>query len=105
MDTSPRTSGDIKAARFLNQIELERILNNLMYEMESGSLDEVIIDPARKPIEQMVAKIILEAIERGDAIRLDFLLNRLVGKVKEKVEHSGKVTLADLVTASQEKEE
>lgn len=77
--------GDIKAARFLNSIELERILNELMYQIEASELDSVLHDSTRKPIEQMVARIILEAIEKGDSLRLDFLLNRLIGKVTEKV--------------------
>jgi hypothetical protein len=81
----PPLPGDVKAARHLNQIELERILNELLYAIEAGELDSVLHDPKRKPIEHLIARIVLEGIERGDAIRLDYLLNRIVGKVQDKI--------------------
>lgn len=41
--------------------------------------------------EQVVAQVFLKAIEYGDPQRLDYLLNRLIGKVKEVVEVEGSV--------------
>lgn len=37
-------------------------------------------------LEAMVANIMLKAVENGDASRLDFLLNRAYGKVREEID-------------------
>lgn len=79
---------DIKKAKALNQVELERILNKYLYDSKAYDLDEVLQDPNAKPIDQVIVRIILEAIEKGDPVRLDFLLQRLIGKVATKIEHS-----------------
>lgn len=42
--------------------------------------------------QSFVAAIIIGGIERGDHKRLQFLLDRIIGKVKDKVEHSGKIS-------------
>jgi hypothetical protein len=45
-------------------------------------------------------KVILRIQEQGDMFLFDKLLDRLIGKVKNEVEHSGVVTLEDLVAGS-----
>lgn len=100
----PQLPGDIKGARQLNQIELERMLNDLIYKTPK-ELQHILDSNQSSALEGIVAKVIIEAGRTGDQFRLDFLLNRLVGKVTEKVQHSGKLTLAELVDASRDKDE
>lgn len=42
-------------------------------------------DPETKALELMVGTVVKEAITNGDQQRLDFILNRLVGKPKEEI--------------------
>lgn len=94
---------EVKEARKFNKLEVERVLDKFL----GLTRDELFIrlrDPQTAMLERIVGRIILKASKGGDHFRLDFLLNRLIGKVKEAVEHSGKVTLEDLITRSREGE-
>jgi len=76
---------DIKRARTLNQLELERVVNRYLY-LTSHELRERIQDPATPMMEMMVASIIAQAAQKGDQQRLEFILCRLIGKVKDQLE-------------------
>lgn len=101
----PPMPGDLRAARVLNKIELERILNELMYEVPFSEIDSILLDHSKPSIYHVAARIILEAVERGDAIRLDFLLNRLVGKVTEAKPVDDPYTLSEPTYPSMTKQE
>jgi hypothetical protein len=45
-------------------------------------------DKSNSNLELIIAKIIIEAQNAGDSTRCEFLLNRMVGKVKEQHEHA-----------------
>lgn len=79
---------DIKRARTLNQIELERVVNRYLY-LTSHELRERIQDPTTPMMEMMVASIIAQAAQKGDQQRLEFILCRLIGKVKDQLEITG----------------
>lgn len=81
----PKLPDDIKQARKLSQIELERTINKLIY-LPRSELKQVIENPATPMFEIMIASIIAQASQKGDQLRLDFVLNRMIGKVKEPVE-------------------
>src|SRR5687768_11480074 len=84
----PRLPEDIKEARALNKIELERILNKYLY-LSRAELNAELAKPNTPAIELTVGKILSEALKRGDERRLDFILTRVVGAVKRVHEHSG----------------
>jgi hypothetical protein len=75
---------DIKQARKLNQIELERIVNRYLY-LDRNELNERVKDPKTPMLEMMVASIIAQAAQKGDQQRLEFILSRLIGKVKDQL--------------------
>ena len=81
----PKIPDDIKEARSLNQYELERIINRYLH-MTKGELVAAIKNDATPMMEVTVASIVLKAASGGDHLRLDFILNRLIGKVKDKVQ-------------------
>ncbi len=87
---------ELKEARKLNQVELELIMNKLMG-LNVKELEDIKSASDTTAIVAMIASIMIVALKTGDQTRLDFLLNRLIGKVKEKVEHSGTMTLEALV--------
>lgn len=76
---------DIKEARKLNQVELERIINKYLA-MDRGAVKAAISSESTPMMELMVASIVAQAAQKGDHQRLDFVLNRLVGKVKDQIE-------------------
>ena len=76
---------DLKEARKLNQAELERLVNKYLY-FSQEEMDAHVSQPDTPMIEHMVASIISLASTKGDQLRLDFILNRLIGKVKDQVE-------------------
>lgn len=82
----PPLPSDLKAARNLNKIEVSRIINKFM-NMSSAEMTEELSKPDSKALETMIGKIISEAVKLGDYTRVDFLLNRMIGKVTDKVEH------------------
>jgi len=81
----PKIPDDIKEARKLNQIELERIINKYLH-MPKNDLQVILKSPNIPMMELMVASIVAKAATGGDHLRLDFILNRIIGKVKDKIE-------------------
>ncbi len=54
-------------------------------------LQAITKDPASSALKVWIASVAITAIKKGDAYSLDVVLNRLVGKAKAQVEHSGSV--------------
>lgn len=81
----PKTPPDLLKAKNLTRIELERLLNKFI-NMPRGDLAAYANKQDATAMELMMASIVSKAIIQGDTQRLDFLLNRLVGKVPDKVE-------------------
>lgn len=78
---------DIKEARKLNQNELDRTVNRLIY-LSRQELRGLIENPETPMFEIMVASIIAQGAQKGDQMRLEFILNRIIGKVQDKLEVS-----------------
>lgn len=93
---------DVKEARKLNQVELHRTLNEFLH-CTREKLKERVNSPDATVFEICLGSIIKNAIDRGDQNRLNFLLDRLVGKSKESIEitshESIKGTELDKLTA------
>lgn len=83
----PKLPKDVVEAKQLNRVELERVLNRLIHKTEP-ELNEVINSNDSTSFEKLIANIIVKGIRQGDQMRANFLLDRLVGKVKEHVEHT-----------------
>ncbi len=83
----PKIPEDIKQARKMTQIELERVINSLLF-LDREALQAKIKDPKTPMIEMIAASIMAQAAQKGDHTRLDFILQRMIGKVKDQVEIS-----------------
>lgn len=82
----PQLPPDLLKARKLNQIEVSRLINKYM----NMSIEEIELETQEKrtsALEAMIGKIIIEAQKFGDYSRVNFLFDRMIGKVTEKVEH------------------
>lgn len=84
---SSALSREVGNARKLNQVMVTEILNRFV----TMSLEDVVAFAQNKTnpaMEVLVASILVHGIKNGDQNRLTFLLDRLIGKVKEVHEHS-----------------
>lgn len=82
---APKLPEDIKQARKLNSIEAERILNKFL-DLDLNQLVAFVNNKSNNVHELLVARILAEAIKKGDHSRLEWIYQRLLGKIKEKVE-------------------
>ena len=73
-----------KLLRVLNRMELERLINKYLY-ADIDSLKEAANNTKLTGIEGILVSIIIMARETGDYKRLDSLLDRLLGKVMDRV--------------------
>lgn len=78
---------EVKAARRLNKTEFERITNRYVWSTEAELLDAK-ANPETPAIERVLISILLEAIEKGDHSKAEWIAQRLIGKVKDEVEVS-----------------
>lgn len=84
----PRTSPEEKVIRKLNRELFERIVNEFTG-LDPEALKAKLKDPATPVLEVMVGSVIAKAIQTGDASRLEFLLTRMLGAPKQRIEHTG----------------
>jgi hypothetical protein len=81
---------DIKQARKLTRVELERILNRFVY-MTKQEIIDIARDPKTTGLELMIASLVSKATNEGDYKRISFILDRLGFIVAQKMEHSGDI--------------
>lgn len=60
-----------------------------LFEKDKSELADI-VKQSGKSLYQLLASVILHAIQKGDISKLDGLLCRAVGKVKDQVEHTNK---------------
>ncbi len=78
----PKLPAEIKGAREFNRLELERVLTRLIY-LTLPEIKALMRSTSTPILDKMLAKILQKAFENGDHWRADFILNRLVGRVRE----------------------
>ena len=87
----PPVPDDVRGLKLMNQRDVELLLNTFM----DKSADELVkfSQDLKNPVKEiLVARILVEAIRKGDENRLEFVLNRLLGKPKEITEHHVKLS-------------
>jgi hypothetical protein len=81
----PKLPSDLHQVSILTRTEFEARASMFM-QMPIDEVGTYITNPKATAIERMIASIVIAAADGGDHQRLDFLLNRTIGKVVEKVE-------------------
>jgi hypothetical protein len=81
--TVPKEIRDIKA---LTAEDLQTMISVLLTANQE-TLDLIRKDPSEPFIKRIVVNILYKTFTTGNMTQLDQLLNRVVGKVKEKLEH------------------
>lgn len=86
-----RPPGDpvLKAIALLTKEEMVE-MGSMIVKGEYGELQKISQAPENHtPLKVMITRVVLKIISKGDMYMLDVLLNRLIGKVKDQIEHSG----------------
>ena len=78
----PPAPPDLTGVTYLTQDHVKRQVS-VFLEKPLGELMKIAADPKSPSLQALVAQIIINAHEEGDQARLNFLLDRCVGKVKE----------------------
>ena len=78
----------LKAVKKLTKDELEDIAS-LVIKSTVEDLRKILKDPDTTAIRVMIVRVVIKIIEKGDMDSLDKLLNRMIGKVKDKVDVTG----------------
>lgn len=76
----PRIPMDLREARSVNKVEFDRVLNKYMY-LKAPEINAALKSDELPMMELVVAKIVAKAFNEGDQRRLEFILDRLIGKV------------------------
>lgn len=76
---------ELRELREQNAHQFENIIYKYL-NMNAVELRAALADPNAKAVELAIIKIIVKSIESGDCTKLNFLLDRTIGKVKEKLE-------------------
>lgn len=93
----PLLPKELKEAKKLNRAGME-LAFNLHISSTQEALEEFVKDKSNKVLDLIIASMLLKAIKEGDHYRLNFLLDRLIGKVKDEVEVIGaKPTIIQLL--------
>ena len=78
---------DLRKARELTKANLEGLLNKYLW-MTKNELESILSkqNPDVPMIEMMIGSIVHKALVEGDPKRFDFILNRTIGKVADKID-------------------
>ena len=83
----PSLPPEVREAKKLNRVMMETALNKFL-----GWPNEALIsfseDDKNPVLEIIIARILVGAGKNADHTRLNFIFDRLIGKVSEKVEHT-----------------
>lgn len=86
----PPLPDDLKGVTVLSQDAVRRQLT-VFFERPIAELLEIANDPNSSSLHSLIAAVIINARKHGDPTRLDFLLNRCIGKVTDQLKVEQKV--------------
>lgn len=86
----PPLNPEVKEARKLTQNEIELALQKFLL-MTPEQLKEAKRDPETTMLDHLIISIMTHGVNKGCDKRTEFLMGRLVGKVKQQIEHSGEI--------------
>jgi hypothetical protein len=84
----PALPDEIKEANQYTRSQLIGAITKYVV-MPLEDLRKLAVDQSLPAIDHMIMRIIMNSISKGDQTRLDFLLDRIQGKVKQVVENIG----------------
>lgn len=83
----PALPEEVKRAANLTKAECVAKLSEFL-KLSTIEIEAVLRDRSRPAMDLWVARIVALGIKNGDHARLNFMFDRLIGKVTDKIEHS-----------------
>lgn len=93
---APKMPEEVRQARKLNKVEAERILNKFL-NYKLSDLAEFANNANNNVHEMLVARILFEAVKKGDHFKLEWIYSRLFGAVPKTVDVTQNVTTTSLL--------
>lgn len=92
----PGQSGNVagRPKGIVRKDEIQAVLGRFWL-MDAKDIEAYLAKPGVTAGERLVASIVISAIKGGDATKAEWLLTRMIGKVKEEVEVSAKPFIAE----------
>jgi len=84
----PKLDPELKALRELTGEHFKEIAN-LVILGQKDEIAAIVADPGAPLLKRWLAKMAEQGFNRNNQAALEFFLNRLIGKVPDKAEHSG----------------
>ena len=81
----PKLPDSIKRLKKMTAIEVDKLLNEFM-SMTKVEIDELMASDETPMLKKIVGQIFIKAAEHGDQSRLNFLLDRTAGPVKNDID-------------------
>jgi len=82
----PKIRDNLKEVKLMSKTEMRRLIQKII-DMTPEEMKAMVKRTDVPALEIMLASVAHQAIMRGDQSRIDFLLQRTIGKVAEKHEH------------------
>lgn len=79
---------DVKIAKDITQDNVILMFSEVML-MDEFQIKDLLANPKENKFKRAIAQVLDKAEKYGDATRLEFLLNRTIGKVTDRIEHQG----------------
>lgn len=83
----PPLTPEQKELRKISKNMIEELYNKLLL-VPAEELAEIAKDKTRQGIELLVARVIIDGITKSDRSAFNILVDRLIGKISDQVEHS-----------------
>ena len=93
----PKVPEELKVARALTAEQFTELADLILKE-NLPELSKIAASSTESVLKAYVAKILVNGLRKGDYTALEWVLNRVIGKVADKREVTGKLTLEDLVS-------
>jgi hypothetical protein len=100
----PKLSPEVKEIQKLTNEKLISLMNDLIG-CDLPELKAKLSDPKATILKLMLGAVLKQALEKGDDKRIDFLLNRMVGKPKEHIDISSESGIKVVIEDYSKKED
>lgn len=84
----PALPPEIRELKKLAKDDLEKLIS-LLLDATDQRIEEILNSPETPMIEKIMAQVLKKSYETGSMGQFDMVLNRVIGKVKEHIEHTG----------------
>jgi hypothetical protein len=84
---APKLPPEVKEIRLLTSQKITEMISKFIAATPE-EIKAIATSPAATVLEIYIAKILMKGSNDGDTHRLDFLFNRVVGPVRQKIDHS-----------------